>query len=356
MPRKASTKQEVIVLDDDDDDGDYSFHDMAEADSDGSFELEETSKRRKQAATGSSSTKKNPKRSSMTSKSKAVSTGEQSKAASTTTKSKKNSPSKSPLPTKKKLSFSKTNKHSETKENTSGDYELVIPQALLNQLSSSSTPNPNAETTLLVQLDPLQDTHTAKNKGKKGSANAAATLDLYGNTGAIGRIETTADHSLILDLKGHLYKGRLLPGPTAFCLVPPRTQQQTPLDSADGKQKKPVYKIDAWTDEFCRASAAGNALEQVLSGTTITKDHNTLEQQTHKTRVFRGQHDDEIHSDTTDELDERASKALDDEFQEKTKQKQSSTKSTAKSTTRKRSGGTTTNHYTASKAKRQRKT
>jgi len=134
------------------------------------------------------------------------------------------------------------------------------------------------EVTLLVQIDP-QD---------------AATLDLEGATGAIGRLETDAhgrQGGVILDLKGCQYHGTLFPGPTAMVLSLPKkkTAMSSSLATASSSSAAadsapamaPVVKIDALTDEFVR-------LAKTQGGkTTLEKLHATVQ----------GRVDDSFYSD-----------------------------------------------------------
>lgn len=96
--------------------------------------------------------------------------------------------------------------------------DVVIPHALLNK---HKAPAKN-ECTLLVQMND-------------------DTLDLHGQSGAVGRLEAD-ERGVILDLKGYQYRGTIRPGPTAMVVALTREGQ---------------FKVESITDEFVTLDAQG---------------------------------------------------------------------------------------------------
>lgn len=108
-------------------------------------------------------------------------------------------------------------------------FDVVIPYALLNKHTGTG----KNECTMLVQVN--------------NDVNNQHHLDFHGQSGAIGRFETSAttndnvndtnndDGGIILDLQGYQYNGTIHSGPTAMIMALGR----------DGK-----FKVEAITDEY----------------------------------------------------------------------------------------------------------
>jgi hypothetical protein len=115
------------------------------------------------------------------------------------------------------------------KTNEDEGFDIVIPYTLLNKHTGSG----KNECTMLVQVN--------------NDDNNQHHLDFHGQSGAIGRFETSAtnnnvndtnnnnDGGIILDLQGYQYNGTIHPGPTAMIVALGR----------DGK-----FKVEAITDEY----------------------------------------------------------------------------------------------------------
>jgi hypothetical protein len=128
------------------------------------------------------------------------------------------------------MSAKSSNKIVKTNEDDEG-FDIVIPYALLNKHTGSG----KNECTMLVQVN--------------NDDNNQHHLDFHGQSGAIGRFETSAttannnvndtnnnnDGGIILDLQGYQYNGTIHPGPTAMIVALGR----------DGK-----FKVEAITDEY----------------------------------------------------------------------------------------------------------
>lgn len=115
------------------------------------------------------------------------------------------------------------------KTNEDEGFDVVIPYALLNKHTGMG----KNECTMLVQVN--------------NDDNNQHHLDFHGQSGAIGRFETSAitnnnindtnndDGGIILDLQGYQYNGTIHSGPTAMIVALGR----------DGK-----FKVEAITDEY----------------------------------------------------------------------------------------------------------
>jgi hypothetical protein len=64
---------------------------------------------------------------------------------------------------------------------------------------------------------------------------------------------------VILDMKGRQYHGRIYPGPTALVLGTHFGPVGRPTDAEESQQ----LRVLGMTDEFCRMTQTGNALDQL---------------------------------------------------------------------------------------------